>query len=105
MQDLCRQHTCDSSLGGRLNANDLDLLADLDHTLLNAAGHDCASALDAKHILNRQGEGSVQRPGGVRDVVINSLHQSQDSFPAWCKLGRFRLERMLLKCMVQHQGK
>lgn len=85
--------TCDDGLSSRLDTNDLDLFPNLDNTLLNAACHHSASALDAENIFYREGEGAVQGPGGVWNVVINSLHQLQDGFPVstWLTLKQVQM--------------
>lgn len=63
--------TCDNGLGGRLDPNDFNLLTDLDNTLLNTPSDHGSPPLNTEHVLNRQGEWSVQSPCGVWNVVIN----------------------------------
>ena len=79
-EEVC-WYTCDNCLGGRLNANDLNLLTNLDNALLNTTSYNSSSPLNAENIFYREGEGAVQGPGGVWNVVINSLHQLQNGFP------------------------
>ncbi len=101
--------TCDNGLSSRLDANDLDFFPDLNNTLLNAACHHSASPLNAENIFYREGEGAVQGPGGVWNVVINSLHQLQDGFPVgtWAQSradAAAMQEKQLALCVLTGQG-
>ena len=61
-----------------LDADDLDLLADLDDAALDAAGGDGAPALDAEDVLDGHQEGLVDGPLGGRDVGVDRVHQLLD---------------------------
>ena len=65
-------------LAGRLDADDLDLVADLDDAALDAAGRDRAPALDAEDVLDRHEERLVDRPLRGRDVGVDRVHQLLD---------------------------
>ena len=61
-----------------LDADDLDLLADLDDAALDAPGGDGAPALDAEDVLDGHQEGLVDGPLGGRDVGVDRVHQLLD---------------------------
>ena len=61
-----------------LDADDLDLLADLDDAALDAPGGDGAAALDAEDVLDRHQEGLVDGALGCRDVRVDRVHQLLD---------------------------
>ena len=65
-------------LAGGLDAHDLDLLARLDHSALDAPCGHGAAARDRKHVLDRHQERFVERALRVRDVRVNCVHQLQD---------------------------
>ena len=65
-------------LAGGLDADDLDLLADLDDAALDAPGGDGAPALDAEDVLDGHQEGLVDGPLGGRDVGVDRVHQRLD---------------------------
>src|SRR3954464_3345540 len=65
-------------LAGRLDAPELDLVADLDDAPLDAPGRDRAPALDAEDVLDRHEEGLVDGPLGGRDVRVDRVHQLLD---------------------------
>ena len=62
-----------------VDADDLDLLADLDHAALDAPGRDRAPALDAEHVLDRHDERLVDRALGVGDVGVDRVEQLLDA--------------------------
>ena len=68
----------DDDLAGRLDADQLDLVADLDDAALDPAGGDGPPALDAEDVLDRHQERPVDRPLGGRDVGIDRVHQLLD---------------------------
>src|ERR1700690_577270 len=65
-------------LAGRLDPDDLDLVADVDDTALDPPGGHRAPALDPKDILDRHQERLVDRSLGGRDVGIDRVHQLLD---------------------------
>ena len=81
-------------LAGGLDADDLDLLADLDDAALDAPGGDGAAALDAEDVLDGHQEGLVDGPLGGRDVGVDGIHQLLDGHVG--RIGRIvaRLERL-----------
>src|SRR3954464_13421826 len=54
----------DHDLAGRLDPDELDLVADLDDAPLDAAGRDRPPALDPEDVLDRHEEGPIDRPLG-----------------------------------------
>ena len=62
-----------------LDADDLDLLADLDDAALDAPGGDGAPALDAEDVLDRHEERLVDRALGGRDVGVDRVHELLDA--------------------------
>ena len=77
-----------------LDADELDLVADLDDAALDAPGGDGAPALDAEDVLDRHEERPVDRPLGGRDVAVDRVHQLLDRGVG--RVGRVvgRLERL-----------
>ena len=63
---------------GRLEADDLDFLADLDDAALDTAGDHGAAAGDREHVFDRHQERLILRALRLRDVVVDRLHQLQD---------------------------
>ena len=61
-----------------LDADDLDLLADLDDAALDAPGGHGAPALDAEDVLDGHQEGLVDGALGGRDVGVDRVHQLLD---------------------------
>ena len=61
-----------------MDADDLDLVADLDLALLDAAGDDGAAAGDREHVLDRHQERLVDVAHRLRDVGVDGLHQLED---------------------------
>src|SRR3954468_5320327 len=83
-------------LAGRLDADELDLVADLDDAPLDAARRDRAPALDAEDVLDRHEEGLVDRALRGRDVRVDRVHQLLDGLVGLVRgvVGRFeRLQR------------
>src|SRR3954451_3842490 len=68
----------DGLLGLLVDADDLDLVADLDLALLDAAGDDRAAAGDREHVLDRHQERLVGVADRLRDVRVDGLHQLDD---------------------------
>ncbi len=71
-------HAGDHDLAPLAHADDLDLLARLDHAALDPPGHHRAPPLDAEDVLDRHQKRLVHRPLRRRDVVVDRLHQLQD---------------------------
>src|SRR3954452_2848012 len=61
-----------------LDADDLDLLADLDDAALDATGGDRAAALDPEDVLDGHQEGLVDGALGRRDVGVDRVHELLD---------------------------
>ncbi|KAH2843719.1 hypothetical protein KXW36_009864, partial [Aspergillus fumigatus] len=77
--------------------DDLDFLADLDDAALDTAGHDGAAAGDREHVFDRHQEGLVDRTLGLRNVLVDLLHQLEDGVMAELLVGVFeRGERRTL---------
>ena len=68
----------DDGLDGRLQADDLDFLANLDNAALDTTGDDRATAGNREHVFNRHQEGLVERTGRLRNIFIHGLHQGND---------------------------
>src|SRR5690606_29266939 len=64
-------------------ADDLNLVANLDHTALNTARHNRATPRNREHVLDRHQERLVLRTLRLRDVRVQSLHQLQDRLVLW----------------------
>jgi hypothetical protein len=61
-----------------LDADDLDLVAHVDHATLDAAGHNRAAARDREHVLDRHQERLVHRTLRRRDPLVDRRHQRAD---------------------------
>src|SRR5664280_3037520 len=66
-------------LAGRPDADDLDLVADLDDAALDAPGRHGAPALDPEDVLDGHQEGLVDGALGGRDVGVDRVHQLLDA--------------------------
>src|SRR5882757_613855 len=77
-------------LGGRTDADDFQLLANLDDAALDAAGHHRATARDREHVLDRHQERLVERTNRRRDVGIDRRHQLADRVLADLLVGIFQ---------------
>src|SRR4051794_3018550 len=77
-----------------LDADQLDLFADLDHAALDAPGRDGAPALDPEDVLDGHQEGLVDGPLGGRDVAVDGVHQLLDGSVGRIGRIRWRLERL-----------
>jgi len=66
----------------RLEADDLDFLADLDDAALDTAGHHGAATGDREHVFDRHQERQVLRAIRLRNVLVHRLHQLVDRFLA-----------------------
>ena len=77
----------------RAEADDLDLVADLDHAALDPAGADRAAALDREHVLDRHQERLVDLADRLGDVGLQGLDQLQDRLAAWRPVGFARAGR------------
>ena len=62
-----------------LQANDLDLVANLDGATLNTAGNNSAAARDGEHVLDGHQEGQIGLAVGSGDPAVNSVHQLLDA--------------------------
>src|SRR5690606_35158633 len=62
----------------RPQANDLDLVPDLNHAPLDPARHHRATARNREHVLDRHQERLVLRTLRLRNVLVNRLHQLKD---------------------------
>ena len=60
------------------NTNDLNLIASIDHTLLNLPSHNRPTTRNREHILNRHQERTIQITLRLRDVLIHRSHQLHD---------------------------
>ena len=69
----------DDDLAGGPDADDLDLLADLDDAALDAPGGHGAAALDAEDVLDGHEEGLVDGALGGRDVGVDRVHELLDA--------------------------
>nr|GFD25473.1 hypothetical protein [Tanacetum cinerariifolium] len=63
-------------------ADDLDFLTNLNDAGLDAAGDDGAATRDREHVLDRHHERLVERTLGLRDVLVDLLHQLEHGFLA-----------------------
>ncbi len=61
-----------------LDADDLNLVADIDNAALNTARHNRAAARNREHILNRHQERLILRTVRLRHIIINRRHQLHD---------------------------
>ena len=71
-------HARADGLQRRLDAHDLDFLADLDDAALDPAGHHRAATRDREHVFHRHQEGAVDRALGRRDVAVQRFGQLHD---------------------------
>ena len=62
----------------RVDADDLDLLADRELALLDAARDDRAAARDREHVLDRHEERLVHVADGLGDVRVDRGHELED---------------------------
>jgi hypothetical protein len=60
------------------DADDLDAITHIDHTALNTASHNCTTARDREHILDRHQERLINSTWWLWDILINSRHQLSD---------------------------
>ncbi len=63
---------------GFLQADDLDFLADFNLAALDASGSDRAAAGDREHVFNGHQERLVGFADGVRNVLVDRVHQIED---------------------------
>src|SRR5205823_3578112 len=77
---------------GRTDADDLDLLADLDLAALDPAGGHRAAAADREHVLDRHEERPVDLALRLGDVVVDRVQELLDR--ARAELARVALERL-----------
>src|SRR3954453_10645321 len=84
----------DDDLARLLDADELDLLADLDHAALDAPGRDGAAALDPEDVLDGHQEGLVDGALRSRDVAVDGVHQLLDGSVGRIGRIRWRLERL-----------
>src|SRR5688500_13694186 len=68
----------DDLLLGGTQTDDLDFLADLDHTALDTTGDDRAAAGDGEDVLDRHQERLVDGPLGNRNVAVHGVHELDD---------------------------
>ena len=78
--------------------DDLDVVADLDDALLDAAGDDRATAGDGHDVLDRHQEGLVDLAGRLGDEVVHGLHELEDA------LGGLRVALERLEGADPHDG-
>ena len=64
----------------RAQTDDLDVVADLDHSLLDTARHDGAAAADRHDILDRHEEGLLDVANRLGDELVHGVHQPHDPF-------------------------
>ena len=60
-------------------ADDLDLVADLDHAALDAAGRHRAAAVDREDVLDGHQERLVHLALGLGNVLVNGVHELVDA--------------------------
>src|SRR3954453_3924911 len=77
-----------------LDADDLDLLADLDDAALDTPGGDGAAALDPEDVLDGHQEGLVDGALGRRDVGVDRVHELLDGRIGGIQRIVGRLERL-----------
>lgn len=70
--------TCADSLDEWLETNDLDIITDLDDTLLDTAGHDGTTTSDGEGVLDGHEEGLVSLTSRSGDAALDGLHKLQD---------------------------
>jgi hypothetical protein len=63
---------------GRPDAHDLDLVPGVDDALLDPPGRDRAAPRDREDVLDRHQERLVERPLGLRDVVVERVGELED---------------------------
>jgi hypothetical protein len=80
-------NTSDGGLLGVTQTDDLDGVADLDHTTLHTAGHNSTTTLDGEDVLDGHQEGLVQRTDRLGDEVVNGFHQVADALGDLAGLG------------------
>src|SRR5579862_3010408 len=68
----------DDGLERRLDADDFDFLANLDHAALDAAGTHRAAAGDREHVFDRHQERLILRALRLRNILVHRLHQGID---------------------------
>ena len=61
-----------------LDADDLDLLVDLDDAALDPAGDDGAATGDREDVLDRHEERLVDLALGLRDGLVDGVHELED---------------------------
>ena len=69
----------DGGLLGVLDADDLDLIANLDDATLDTAGNDGAAAGDGEHVLDGHQERLVSSTVRSLDPSVNSVHELPDA--------------------------
>ena len=72
----------DGGLGGGLDADDLDLFADLDDAALDTTGGNGAATGDGEDVFDRHQERLVDGALRLRDVAVDSVHQGEDGLLA-----------------------
>jgi len=68
----------DNRLQGRLQADNLDFLANLHNAALDTTRHNRAATRNREHVLDRHQERLILRTLWLRDVGINRFHQLQN---------------------------
>src|SRR5439155_18141862 len=61
-----------------MNADELDLVADVDLPLLDSPGCDSAAAGDRENVLDRHQERLVEVALGLRDVIVERVGELED---------------------------
>ena len=71
-------NTGNYGLAGVMDTNDLNFVANLNLTTLNTAGSYGTTAGDGEYVLDGHQEGQVSLTLRSRNILVNSVHQSQD---------------------------
>src|SRR5437867_2250475 len=86
-------HAGHHDFAGRMDPDELDLVADLDGPALDPAGRDRSSALDAEDVLDRHQERLIGRPLRRGDIAVDGIHQLLDRLVRLIRGVAGRLER------------
>ncbi len=68
----------DGGLAGVLDADDFDFVANVHNAGLDTTGNNRTTTRDREHVFDRHQEVLVDRTVGLRDVAVDSVHQSLD---------------------------
>ena len=65
-----------------VHANDLQIITDIDTSLLHSTSNDGSTTSDREDILNGHEEGLVQITSGLGDILVNGSHELEDGIAA-----------------------